>query len=237
MHPPVHTAAHRVPTGFLTAMENTSLEGHRQPDLTIVAGMINHRGEVVPKFHKKLDDFVKPLVQGIKTGRHGSIVRRNGAAVLWRVAFKDPVQMFRLPPEGHGQGLKRATATAALHGMPLDFAHDGYGHMRTLRQLTLTPAKLADSVADSPTDRSPVLTVAFRHAILRAPLPAQTIADRAAIRPANETTRNQAETFRNTYTAEIIDTELISALAEWRPDDHKPPSAKGVRATEGADAI
>jgi hypothetical protein len=50
--------------------------------------------------------------------------------------------------------------------MPLDFAHDGYRDMRTLRKLALTPAKLADAVADSPCDRSPVLWIAVRHAFL-----------------------------------------------------------------------
>ena len=164
MHPPEHTAAHRVSAGFLTAMESTRPEGHRQTGLTIVADMINHRGEVGPEFRKKLDDFAKPLVHGSKAGPHGCIVRRYRTAVLLGAASEHPVQVFRLPPEGHGQGFERATAAAALHSMPLDFAHDGCGHMRTLRKLTLTPAKLADTVADSPGDRSPVLRIAFRHA-------------------------------------------------------------------------
>src|ERR1700733_10155507 len=100
MHPPVHTAAHWVPTGFLAAMETTRAEGLRQAGLTIVAGMINHRGEVAPKFREKLDDFVKPLIQGIKSGPHGSIAGRDGTAGLLRVAFEYPIQMFRPPPEG-----------------------------------------------------------------------------------------------------------------------------------------
>jgi hypothetical protein len=36
--------------------------------------------------------------------------------------------------------------------------------MRTRRKLALTPAKLADAVADSPSDRNPVFWIAFRHA-------------------------------------------------------------------------
>ncbi len=207
----MHTAAHRVPASFLTAMESTWPEGRRQVGLTIIADMINHRGEVRPKFLKKLDDFVKPMVHGIKAGPHGSIVRRDRTAVLLCVAFEHPVQVFRFPPESHGQGFERATATAALHGMPLDFAHDGYGHMRTLRKLALTPAKLADTVADSPSDRSPVLCIAFRHAFLRAPLPAPRLAEHCAIPRQTGTNRNGTKAFRNKSGAEISSISMISA--------------------------
>jgi hypothetical protein len=56
--------------------------------------------------------------------------------------------------------------------VPLDFPHDSHGHVRSFRKLTLTPAKLADTVAYRLGNRSPVLWIAFRHAFLRAPLPA-----------------------------------------------------------------
>jgi hypothetical protein len=208
----MHTAAHRVPAGFLTAMESTSPGRNRQTGLTIVADMINHRGEAGSEFRKKLDDFVKPLVHRIKAGPHGSIVRRDETPVRLRVAFENPVQVLRLPPEGHRQGLKRATATAALHGMPLDFAHDSHGHMRTLRKLTLTPAKLADTVTDSPSDRSPVLWIAFQHAFLRAPLPAPRLAEYRAIQRQTGTNRNQTKASRNKYGAEISSISMISSL-------------------------
>ena len=208
----MHTAAHRVLAGFLTAMESTWPERHRQAGLAIVADMINHRGEAGPEFRKKLDDFVKLLVHRIKAGPHGSIVRRDGTTVPLRVAFEHPVQVLRLPPEGHRQGLERATATAALHSMPLDFAHDGHGHMRTLRKLALTPAKLADTVTDSPSDRSPVLWIAFQHAFLRVPLPAPRLAEHCAIPRQTGTNRNQAKAFRNKYRAEISFLLMISSL-------------------------
>ena len=83
---------------------------------------------------------------------------------LLRVAPEHPVQVSRLPSECHGQGLQRAGATATLDGVPLEFPHDGHGHVRALRELTLTPAELADTVADSPGNRSPVPGIAFRHA-------------------------------------------------------------------------
>ena len=43
-------------------------------------------------------------------------------------------------------------------------------------KLALTPAELADTAADSRGNRSPVLRIAFRHAFLRAPLPAPRLA-------------------------------------------------------------
>ncbi|HEX3959065.1 MAG TPA: hypothetical protein VHZ03_20950 [Trebonia sp.] len=39
-------------------------------------------------------------------------------------------------------------------GVPLEFPHDGSGHVRALRKLTLTAAELAGAVADSPGNRS-----------------------------------------------------------------------------------
>jgi hypothetical protein len=208
----MHTAAHQVPAGFLTAMESTWAERHRPTGLTICADMINHRGEAGSEFREKLDDLVEPLVHRIKAGPHGSIVRRDGTTVPPRVAFEHPIQIARVPPEGHGQGFERATATAALHGMPLDLADDSHGHMRTLRKLPLTPAKLADTVTDSPSDRSPVPWIAFRHASLRAPLPAPRLTEHCAIPSQTGTNRNQAKAFRNKCRAEISSTSMISSL-------------------------
>lgn len=39
---------------------------------------------------------------------------------------------------------------------PLDSRHGGYRRMRAPRELVVSPAKLADAVADSPSARSPV---------------------------------------------------------------------------------
>ena len=135
MHPPMHTAAHRVPTGFLTAMESTWPERRRQTGLTIVADMIDHRGDVGPEFRKELGDFVKPAFHRIKTGQHGNAVRHGMTARLGRAAREHRVKALRLPSQSYGQGLERAAVTAALHGMPLDFPDDGQRHMRTLRKL------------------------------------------------------------------------------------------------------
>jgi hypothetical protein len=202
--------------------------------------MINHRREVGPEFLKNLGDFVKPPVQGIKAGPQGNAVKRGVTVGLPRAAFEHPVKVFRLPPESHGQGFKRAAATAALHGVPLDFPHDGYRHMRTLRKLALTPAKLADTVADSPSDRSPVLRIAFRHAFLRAPLPAPRLADHRAIPHRAETKRNQSKAIRNTSGADISHISMISALREQSRlliSLMIRQSPKGPRAAEGTDAI
>ena len=113
------------------------------------------------------------------------------------VALEHPVKVFRLPPECHGQGLERAGATATLDGVPLDFPYDGHGHVRAFRKLALTPAELADTAADRPGNRSPVLRIAFRHAFLRAPLPAPRLAGHFAIRRRVGTYRKQAKAFRN----------------------------------------
>ena len=118
---------------------------------------------------------------------------------LLRVALEHPVKVFRLPSERHGQGLERAGATATLDGVPLDFPHDGHGHVRALRKLTLTPAELADTTADSPGNRSPVLRIAFRHAFLRAPLPAPRLAGHFAIPHQAETNRKQTKAIRNIW--------------------------------------
>ena len=58
-------------------MKSTWPERHRQAGLPIVAHMINHRGEVVLKFRKKLGDFVKPPLEGIKAGPQGNAIRHR----------------------------------------------------------------------------------------------------------------------------------------------------------------
>jgi hypothetical protein len=145
-------------------MENNRPGSQIRAGLPIGTYMINHRGEVGSKFRKKLEDFVKPPVDRVKAGPQRNAVGHGVGAGLPRVTFKHPVKVFRLPPESQRQGFERAAATAALNGMPLDFPHDSCRDMRTLRKLALTPAKLADTVANSPTDRSPVVGIAFRHA-------------------------------------------------------------------------
>jgi hypothetical protein len=47
---------------------------------------------------------------------------------------------------------------------PPDFPLDGYRRTRAHRELALAPAKLAHAITDSPSDRSPVPWIAFRHA-------------------------------------------------------------------------
>jgi len=218
-------------------MESTWLERRQQAGLVIVADMINHRGEVRFNFGKKRGDCVKPLVEGVEARTQADTVWLDVTAGLLRGAFQHPVKVFGFPPESHGQGFERTTATAALYGMPLDFAHDGYRDMRTLRKLTLTPAKLADTVADSPSYRSPVLWIAFRHAFLRAPLPAPRVAEHCVIPHQTETNRNQTKAFRNTYRAEISFISMISALREQMPARLTSPINKRALRPEGTDAV
>jgi hypothetical protein len=118
-------------------------------------------------------------------------------------------------PEFHKElekGFECAAATAVLDGVPLDLLYDRHRHMRTLRQLVLRPAKLADTIADNPRDRSPVLRIAFRHAFLRAPLPAPRVADPYAIARQTGTNRDQTTSIRNNYQAENSAIAMVSAL-------------------------
>ena len=59
------------------------------------------------------------------------------------------------------------------------------------------PAQLADTTV-GPGNCSPVLRIAFRHAFLRAPLPAPSLARRSAIPHHAKTSRKQAKAIRNT---------------------------------------
>jgi hypothetical protein len=193
-------------------MDSASSEISRQAGLEIVTDMINHRGEVRPEFHEELEDFVKPLFHRIKTGPRGTVVMGSASAGLSCAAFQHLVEAFGLPAQSYGQGFECAAATAALDGMPLDLPHDGHRHMRTLRKLALRPAQLADTIADNPRDRSPVLRIAFRHAFLRAPLPALRVADPSATPRQTGTNRDQTTSIRNNYQAEISAISMISAL-------------------------
>jgi hypothetical protein len=159
--------------------------------------MSSHRGDVGPEFCQKPENFGKPRFEGLKARPQGGTVRRGIPSGLPRVALEHPVKVFRLPSERHGQGLERAAAAAALDRVPLEFPHDGHGHVRALGKLTLTPAELADTAADSPGNRSPVLRIAFRHAFLRAPLPAPRLAVHFATPHQAETSRKQTKAFRN----------------------------------------
>ena len=80
---------------------------------------------------------------------------------------------------------------------PSDFPYDGHRHARTLRKLALMPAQLADTTV-GPGNRSPVLRIAFRHAFLRAPLPAPSLAGPATIPQHAKTSRKQTKAIRNT---------------------------------------
>jgi hypothetical protein len=209
-------------------MDSTSPEISRQAGLESVTGMINHRGEAGPEFRKELEDFIKPLFQQIKAKARGTVIRLGATAGLFRAAFQHLVEAPGLPAQSYEQGLERAAAAAALDGMPLDLPHDGHRHMRTLRELALRPAQLADTIADNPRDRSPVLRIAFRHAFLRAPLPAPRVADPDAIARQTGTNRDQTTSIRNNYQAEISAISMVSALVMAVRPFAVPQTAQGT---------
>jgi hypothetical protein len=209
-------------------MDSTSPEISRQAGLESVTGMINLSSEVGPEPCKELEDLVRALFHRIKAGPAGTAVSRGVAAGVFCAAFQHLIEAPRLPAQSCGQGSEGAAATAALDGMPLDLPHDGHRHMRTLRKLVLRPAKLADTIADNPSDRSPVLRIAFRHAFLRAPLPAPRVADPYAIARQTGTNRDQTTSIRNNYQAEISAIAMVSALHMAVRPSPVPQTAQGT---------
>jgi hypothetical protein len=128
------------------------------------------------------------------------------------MAFEHLVQVLRLPSESHRQGFERATAPPTHDSVPLDFPHDGSRNSRALRQLTLTQAQLAYTVADSSRDRSPVLWIAFQHVFLCVPLPTPRVADLQANPYHEATISDDMTSLRESLCADISHTAPISAL-------------------------
>ena len=189
-------------------------KGEYAPAYPIMARLLNDRGDVGFKAGNKLDDFVKPPVDVIQAGPQGSPIGPHLAANrhLLHAAFEHRIKVFRLPAQSHGQRFQRSRAAAALHGMPLDFPHNGRRDMRTVRELALTPAKLTHALADGPCDRGPVFRHAFRHASSsRAPLPAPRLADRRHIPHRDDTNRHEANPPSDPSRNEISGKPPISA--------------------------
>jgi len=134
--------------------------------LLIAADMFNHRSDIGFKVGNKLGYFVKPFLKGIKAGPQGSPVGCHLpiSSRLRRAALEYRIEPSGLPAESHRQRFQCPGAAAPLNRMQLNFPDHSRRHTRTLRKLTLTPAKLADPVTDSPADCSPVFRHAFRHA-------------------------------------------------------------------------
>ena len=72
--------------------------------------------------------------------------------------------MGKGPDSGCNGGCGKKNSPEEQGSRPLDFRHDDYRRMRAPRELAAQPAKLADAVADSSSDRSPSPWIAFRHA-------------------------------------------------------------------------
>jgi hypothetical protein len=147
-------------------MENNRPESRNNPGLPI-ANMRNHRGDLGFKAGNKLGDFVKPAVDLIQPRPQDSHISRHLAAgtIGTSVAPEHRIKALGFPAERDRQGFQCSRATPPLNGVQLNFPHNRRRDTRPFRKLALSPAKLADTIADYLGDRSPVFSRhAFRHA-------------------------------------------------------------------------
>ena len=147
-------------------MERNRPESRNSPGLPI-ANMRNHRGDFGFKAGNKLGDFVKPAVDLIQSRPQGSHIGCHLAAntIVTSVAPEHGIKTAWLPAESHRQGFQCSRATPPLNGVQLNFPHDRRRDTRPFRKLTLSPAKLANSVTNHTGNSSPVF---FRHAFRHA---------------------------------------------------------------------
>ena len=147
-------------------MENIRSPCTRQRDRRPLSlSTVNHHRNISSQVGYLLGDFAEPQFKSIKTGPYGSsvddnLVARSGSPFL---AFENCFKVPGFPAECNRQRFKGTRTAAAHHRLPLDFPHDRSRHLRTLRKLTLTPAKLADPLVDDPGNGGPVFRHAFRH--------------------------------------------------------------------------
>jgi hypothetical protein len=130
--------------------------------LTVIAYMLNHRREIGPQVGKNLGYLVQASFDGIKARER--CFATAGDLFAWcrrPMALEHSVKVLRLPAKGHGQRFQGSRATAALNGVPLNFAHDGWRHMRALREFALTPPKLIHPLIDGFGDCRPILRHSF----------------------------------------------------------------------------
>ena len=153
-----------------------------------------------------MSDLSSVRSRRISASRDSKDSRRDHRAALSGAVFPPgcrawPLSTLSRCSGSHPSATDKASsvrrAAAALDRVPLEFPHDGHGHVRAPGKLTLAPAELADTAADSPGNRSPVLRIAFRHAFLRAPLPAPRLAVHFVTPHQAETSRKQTKAFRN----------------------------------------
>src|SRR5215469_922434 len=142
----------------ITGMESR-LPGRRaRVGLPVAANMLNHDCKIAAEFGNKFGDLVKPFFQGIKARPQCAAIgrRANAGASLAHAAAKNRLKARGLPAQSRRQRFKGTGAPPTLDSVALNFPHYRRRDTRTLRELALTPAKLAEPVTDNPGDRSPV---------------------------------------------------------------------------------
>lgn len=132
-----------------------------------IAYMLKHHGYLGLKAGNKLGDLVKPPVNHIKTSPQGSHIGCHLAVDIgsMRTAPEHGIETPWLPAQGDRQRFQGSRAASPLNGVQLNFPHHRRRDTRTLRELSLSPAKLTDAVTDHLGDRNPVF---FRHAFRHA---------------------------------------------------------------------
>jgi hypothetical protein len=144
------------------SMENTQ-DGQRiRCELTVIADMLNHHREIDLQVGENMGYLVQAPFDRIETrGRCFATAGDLFARPRRPIALEHGVKVLWFPAEGHGQRFQGSRATAALNGVPLNFAHYGWRHMRAFRKFALTPPKLIHALVDGFGDCRPILRHSF----------------------------------------------------------------------------
>ena len=185
------------------------------------ADIINHRNDAGPE----LRYLVNPSPCGIATRPGNSAFSRGMTVGLFYPAAQHQATVLRVPAGIRRRACGSLMAASASGRMPLDFPHYGHQSMRMFRELALIPAMLAGAFAASASDRGPVLPIAFRHAYLRVPLPAPTVADLCPVPQHPRIGRNQTKSFRNNFRGRISHSATISAIPSVCPRKWSPATS------------
>jgi hypothetical protein len=133
------------------------------PRLPARADMLKHRFHISFQVIENPRHMVQAPLDRIQPGQQHFATDGNSLFCWHRAAIEHRIKVLRVPAKRHRQRFQRASATATLNGVPLDFPDNRRRHMRALRKFALTPSKLSYALVDGFGNRRPIL----RHSILR----------------------------------------------------------------------